>query len=113
MSYTTQSKAGSGLTLALGGWLLASPWMFGYGTIGSGACNSVLVGALIFATGLGSAVSLMGRALTSVSLASGLWTAASPWIFGYAAGEPAKWNNILVGVAVACLALRRGLVRKS
>ena len=103
-------KPASGLNLALGGWLFASAWMFGYGTIGTDACNSVVVGALIFTTGLSAVGSLLGPALDIISLVSGLWTVASPWIFGYAAAEPAMWNSILVGTTVALLALRRGLL---
>lgn len=82
--------------------------MFGYGTIGTDACNSVVVGALIFATGLSPFLSLGRSALTSVSLLCGFWTLASPWIFGYAAGKPATWNDVLVGLAVAFLAPRVG-----
>ncbi len=101
VGYTTPSRPQSGLLLALGGWLFASPWMFGYGSMGPAAINSVLVGVLIFITGSSAAVSLMGPALVSVSVMSGLWTVASPWIFGYAAAEVAMWNDILVGIAVA------------
>jgi hypothetical protein len=106
VSYTPRSQPASGLNLVLGGWLAASPWMFGYGAIGTDACNSVVAGALIFATGLSSFRSLGRPVLISVSLLCGFWTLASPWIFGYVDGKPATWNDLLIGLAVEFLALR-------
>jgi SPW repeat len=106
-SSTTRAESANGLSLTLGGWLFASPWMFGYGEIGVDAWNSVVVGALIFFTGLSPVASLMGSALPGVILVSGVWTVASPWIFGYTADGPAMWNSILVGIALALVLLRR------
>jgi hypothetical protein len=43
-----QVHTASGLNILLGIWLLASPWVFGYHTVGPAAIwNSVIVGALI------------------------------------------------------------------
>jgi hypothetical protein len=103
-SYTSQAKAASGINVVLGGWLVASPWVFGYvGT--SAAWNSVVIGALILIIGATRVVSLAGPFLARVNLVFGLWTIASPWIFGYAAGEPAMWNSIIVGTVVALMAI--------
>ncbi len=104
-SYTTQAKTASGINLVLGAWLVASPWIFGYQSTGAGAWNSVVVGALILAIGLTRVVSLVGPGLARVNVVLGLWTIASPWIFGYAAGEPGMWNSVVVGIVVAILAL--------
>jgi hypothetical protein len=72
----------------------------------SSACwDSVVVGALIFIIGLTRVVSLVGPALARVNVVLGLWTIASPWIFGYATGEPGMWNSVAVGIAVVILAL--------
>ena len=103
-NYTSQAKTASGINVVLGAWLLASPWIFGYvGT--SAAWNSVVIGALILIIGATRVVALVSPALARVNLVFGLWTIASPWIFGYAAGEPAMWNSIVVGIVVALMAI--------
>lgn len=105
VNYTTRAKTASGINLVLGAWLIASPWIFGYSTMGAAAWDSVVVGALIFLIALSRVVSLVGPAPARVNIVLGLWTIASPWIFGYAAGEPAMWNSVAVGIAVTLLAL--------
>jgi hypothetical protein len=105
VNYTTQAKTASGINLVIGAWLVASPWIFGYPMVP--ACwNSVVVGALICLIGISRVVSLVGPALARVSTVLGLWTIASPWIFGYGTGEPAQWNSVAVGIAVTLLSLR-------
>ena len=103
VNYTTQAKTASGINLVLGAWLVASPWIFGFG--GPAGWNSVVVGGLIFIIALTRVVSLVGSALARVNLVLGLWTIASPWVYAYAGGEPAMWNSIVVGIVVALLAL--------
>ena len=105
VNYTTRAKSASGINLVLGAWLIASPWIFGYSTIDAAAWDSVVVGAIILIIGLTRVVSLVGPALARVNIVLGLWTIASPWIFGYAAGGPAMWNSVAVGVVVTLLAL--------
>jgi hypothetical protein len=87
--------------------------MFGYATMPAAAWNSVLVGVLIFATGISAVVSRMGRAAPGVTLVLGLWAVASAWVFEYAAGAPAMWNSIAVGVLVAILARRTSNMARS
>jgi hypothetical protein len=104
-NYATQAKTASGINLLLGVWLVASAWIFLYDGSSAGAWNSVAVGALIFVIGLTRVVSLVGPLLARVNVVLGLWTIASPWIFGYAAAEPAMWNSVVVGIVVTLLAL--------
>jgi hypothetical protein len=104
-SYTTQAKTASGANLVLGAWLVASPWIFGYESIPAGTWSSVVVGALILIIGVTRVISLVGPALARVNVVLGLWTIASPWIFGYATGQPGMWNSVVVGIVVAILAL--------
>src|SRR6185437_2043739 len=101
--YTTQAKTATGINLLLGCWLVASPWIFNYAVTSAG-WNSVAVGAVVFIIAVNRLSSLIGAALARVNLVLGLWTIASPWIFGYAAGEPAMWNSVAVGIAVTILA---------
>lgn len=104
-SYTTQAKTASGINLVLGAWLVASPWIFGYQMVSGATWDSVVIGALIFIIGVTRVVSLVAPTLARVNVVLGLWTIASPWIFGYATGEPGMWNSIAVGIVVAVLAL--------
>lgn len=103
-NYTTQAKTASGINLVLGAWLVASAWIFIYAAAGA-AWNSVVIGALIFLIGVTRVSSLVGPLLARVNAALGLWTIASPWVFGYPGEEPAKWNSVAVGIAVTLLAL--------
>jgi hypothetical protein len=104
VNYTTRAKTASGINLVLGAWLFASAWIFIYGTA-SGAWNGVAAGAVIFIIGLTRVASLVGPLLARVNVVLGLWTIASPWVFGYSAEAPAMWNSIAVGIAVTLLAL--------
>ena len=105
--YAAQAKTASSINLILGAWLVASAWIFiyGSGTAAAGAWNSVVVGALIFIIGVTRVVSLVGPLLARVNVVLGLWTIASPWVFGYGTGEPAMWNSVVVGIVVTLLAL--------
>jgi len=98
-----------GVTLALGGWLFASPWMFGYGSMGADALNSVMLGAFVFTTGIAGFGSWVGPGLglVAVKFLLGLWAIASPWAFGYGGGEAAMWNCIVVGIVIVTMALYR------
>jgi len=103
-NYTTEVKTASGINLILGAWLVASPWVLIYGTM-TGAWNCLVFGALIFVIGVIRVTSIPGPFSARVNLVFGLWTIASPWIFGYATGTAAMWNSIVVGILVAVTAL--------
>ena len=104
-NYAAQAKTASSVNLLLGVWLVASAWIFLYDGSTAGAWNSVAVGAVIFVIGVTRVVSLVRPLLARVNVVLGLWTIASPWVFGYAAGEPAMWNSVVVGIVVTLLAL--------
>ncbi len=102
-NYTTRAKTASGINVVLGAWLVASAWIFVY-TTASGAWDSVVVGALIFIFAVTRVSNLVGPMLARVNTVLGLWTIASPWIFGYANGGPAMWNSICTGIVITVLA---------
>jgi len=104
-NYAAQAKTASGINLLLGIWLVASAWIFLYDGSSAGAWNSVAVGALVFVIGLTRVLSLVGPLLARVNVILGLWTIASPWVFGYEAAAPAMWNSVVVGIVVTLLAL--------
>ncbi len=97
-----QVRAATIVNVLLGAWLIASPWIFGYDGISMALWDSVIIGALIvifaaarYATPLG------GASWPSVVL--GLWTIASPWVFGFVGAG--RWNSVVLGIIVALLAL--------
>ncbi len=43
-----------------------------------------------------------------INVVLGIWVIISPFVLGFVQNQPAKWNNIAAGVAVALLALSGG-----
>jgi hypothetical protein len=41
----------------------------------------------------------------TVNLLLGIWVAVSPWVLGLAGNVELTWNSLIVGIAVAVLAL--------
>lgn len=105
--YAAQARAASGINILLGLWLLASPWVFGYQTVGTAAMlNSVVVGALIAVVAAGRLASLRTSVgLSWVNVVLALWTIASPWVYGYAANIGGVRDNVILGVIMAALAI--------
>ncbi|HTV95200.1 MAG TPA: SPW repeat protein [Steroidobacteraceae bacterium] len=109
--YAAQSRAASSINVLLGLWLLASPWIFGYHTLGMGPLwNSVIIGAVIALLAAGRVYSPQPRTvgLSWVNLVLALWTIASPWVYHYAVNLDARWDNVLVGVVMAAFAIWSG-----
>lgn len=106
-----QARAASGINILLGLWLLVSPWVFGYHEGAAATLNSVIVGALIAilaASRLASFRTSVGLSWVNVLLA--LWTIASPWVYGYGANIGGVRDNVILGVAMAALAIVSGSV---
>ncbi len=107
--HAMQVRATSGINTALGLYLIASPWIWGYSIYGAAMWNSVAVGI---------AIALFGATrvrdphhastLSWVNLILGAWTIASPWVFGYTPNGPAMWNSIILGAVVIVLAVWSG-----
>lgn len=108
--YAAQARTASGINILLGIWLLVSPWVFGYHSMGTPALlNSVFVGALIAILAASRLASLRtSTGLSAVNLILALWTMTSPWVCGYAANRGGVWDNVILGVVIAALAIRSG-----
>lgn len=93
---------------ACGVWLMCSPAVFG--TTGRAADFAHLLGAVVltFAT---IATAEVVRTLRAVSGLAGLAVAATPFFTGQL-GTAAGSNEIIVGIAIVALSLRRGSVRE-
>ncbi len=108
--YAAQARTTSAINILLGIWLLVSPWMLNYNTMGLPATlNSVIVGALIAVLAAVRLSSWRDTARFSwVNVILGLWTIASPWVYGYAANVNGVRDNVILGVLVAALAILSG-----
>jgi uncharacterized membrane protein len=96
------------ISAGLGIWLMFAPAVFG--ATGRAADSDHLVGALIttVAVIVMAEVIRAGRFLNALL---GAWIIAAPWFLsGVTAG--AKWNDVIVGLAVILLSLPRGAVRE-
>lgn len=90
--------------LVFGLWLLISPWVLAYRMEASATWNAVIVGALIVAVALFELFRIRAwEEWTSVAL--GVWLLISPWLLGFSAVGSAMWTAVIVGLAVAVLAL--------
>jgi hypothetical protein len=93
------------ITLALGVWLFASPWVLGYAGQPAPAWNSWVLGVIV---AIVAAVALIQFAEWEewVNVILGAWVLVSPWIMGFAQNGPAPlWNHVVVGLLVGGLSL--------
>ena len=105
--YSSQARTASVTNIALGIALIVSPWLFDYS--GGPAVNSVLVGTLIAVLAASRLASLRTSAgLSAINLILALWIIGSPWVYGYSASVGAGRENVILGVAIAILAIWSG-----
>jgi hypothetical protein len=88
----------------VGAWLMFSRLIFGTG--GAITNNDHLVGALIITIAV-CAMAEVARPLRFLNLLFGLWLIAAPWLLS-GASPASSWNDVVAGLAVICLSLRRG-----
>lgn len=90
--------------IVLGLWLVISPWILSYQTETSALWNALIVGALVAALAAYELFEVKAwEEWTSVAL--GVWLVISPWVLGFSMMTAAMWNAVIVGLAVAVLAL--------
>ena len=100
-----------GVNVVLGLWLIASPWVLGYAAMTAPAWNAYVVGVIIAVAAL-AALFAFHVWEEWVSVAFGTWLVISPWLLGFAGFSTALWNQIVVGVIVAALALWSAMTRQ-
>lgn len=92
------------INLILGVWMVASPWVLSYSTASGATGNALLFGGLIVAVAISALLEVMAWE-EWVTVALGVWLAISPWILGFSGLTMAMWNAVIIGIAVAALAL--------
>jgi len=113
MTPVTQTKSASGINVLLGCWLIVSPWIFSYAGNQGGLWNSIVAGIIVLLVAANRIYSpRSGVTLSWLNLLLGLWTIASPWIYGYYDNTAAMWDCVAVGIAIVAMASwsRRGTV---
>lgn len=104
-NYAGQARAASGMNILLGIWLMISPWVFGNERPLS-VTTSVFVGFLIaILAACRLAEFRLSMFLSAVNFVLALWTVAAPWAIGYTTNGGAVRNNVIVGLAIAILAV--------
>ena len=113
MTPVAQTKSASGINVLLGCWLIVSPWIFSYAGNQGGMWNSIVAGIIVLLVAANRIYSpRSGVTLSWLNLLLGLWTIASPWIYGYYDNAAAMWDCVAVGIAIVAMASwsRRGTV---
>lgn len=99
----------SGLNVLVGIWLLAAPWVLGYGEVPTALWNDRIVGG---ATLLFAGIRVFAPARVAffswLNVVLGIWLVASPFVLQYGEGfvlrNVAFWNDLLSGLAIIALA---------
>lgn len=92
------------LNVILGLWMAASPWLLSYAGEQGATWNAVVFGLIVAGAELTALFKVMAWEEWG-SLAVGVWLAISPWVVGFSDIAAATWNAVIVGLAVAVLAL--------
>lgn len=92
------------LILLLGLWLIVSPWVYSYPQGSQQMINAVVSGLVIAVLAAFDLYKTYFWAVV-VNLLVGIWVAVSPWVLRLAEQSTLMWNSVIVGIAVAVLAL--------
>jgi hypothetical protein len=103
-SNTSAKRWQDQLILLLGLWFFITPWVFGYPIPSLQAWTAFISGAVIALLAAFDLYKTYFWAVT-VNLLVGIWVAVSPWVLGLAGNAELVGNSLIVGVAVAVLAL--------
>jgi hypothetical protein len=105
MATTTPAKRWQDqLILLLGLWLFITPWVFSYPIPSPEAWNAFISGAVIAVLAAFDLYKTFFWAVV-LNLLVGVWVAVSPWVLKVADQRPLMWGTLIVGVAVAVLAI--------
>ncbi len=108
----TVSSVASAPVFLAGVWLVLAPYALNYGSARSdfdGYWNDVVIGVAVGLVALvRAATPARSAAFGLANVGLGAWLIAAPWVLDYNAGidaPRATWNDIIVGIVVAALAL--------
>ncbi|MFN3746639.1 MAG: SPW repeat protein [Hyphomicrobiaceae bacterium] len=91
-------------SLALGIWLILSPWALAYAGETTAAWNAYIVGAIIAVAAFAALIAFQKwEEWVNAGLAA--WLIVSPFVLGFSGLTYALWNQIIVGLLVGALAI--------
>ena len=105
-----QISFASGLNLALGVWLILTPFLFGY-QAPVVLWNNVIVGALVVLLAWARIANRAGASTPAwFNALLGLWMVVSPLMFAYG-NAAVVWSNVIAGAGILVLGAWSGSVR--
>jgi hypothetical protein len=91
----------SWLSLLLGGWVGAAPWVWGYDGVQGAVTADVVTGTVVIVLTLAGIVL---PPLNALPVLAGLWLVLAPWVVGYGDhGGPVGLSDVVAGVMIAAL----------
>lgn len=93
--------------IVFGIWVAVSPFVLGFARLQAAMWNNVAVGLAVLILAFGAGPRNISRV---VNVLLGLWLIASPFVLAFAAPVP-FWNNIILGILIAAVALIAGAER--
>jgi hypothetical protein len=107
-------KTASGLNVVAGIGLILAPFVLGYTEIRNALWNDVIVGLIVVAIATYRvAYPLRNAELSWVNALLGLWLIVAPFILNYDIFLTPLWNDVILGILVAGLALWSALSAES
>ncbi|MCW8193859.1 SPW repeat protein [Proteobacteria bacterium 005FR1] len=107
-NFKSNVRIASGLNVLIGVWLIAAPWILGYG-VNAAIWNDVIVGvALLVLAGIRVAMPGRYASISWVNVVLGVWLFLAPFILQYGSlalvgVSSAIWNDVILGIAVIVL----------
>ena len=92
-------------SFALGLWLAVSPWMAGYAQHDAATANAVGVGLVLALGSHFECVACQDIPAEWLNLALGVWLLCAPFVLEFTRSAVASANTLVVGAAVAALAV--------
>ena len=91
----------SWLTILLGAWVAASPWIWGYEDVRGAVATDVITGGAVVVLTIAGVVL---PAFNALPVIAGLWLVLAPWTVGYGdEGGPVGLSDVIAGIAIAAL----------
>lgn len=90
--------------IAVGAWMLASPWVLGYTDHDAATMNALFLGAVLIVVELLN-LDQHQPAEEWIDIAAGLWLVISPLVAGFASVTTAAVNAVVVGALTILLAV--------
>lgn len=93
----------SWLALMAGGWVVASPWIWGYQDADGAIATDVVTGSIVIALTLAA---IVFPALWALQLFAGTWLVIAPWLVGYGdANGPVGLSDTIAGIVICVVAI--------